>query len=270
MSGSRFPVLGRKANRFSRFAAWSASGAKILSIAAPVLATIIFFLARESPNLFWWAAGTLLLSLLLQLTSFAWERRLSAQSLVTNNVLNTDVARMAAFLAAMPRQGEAARVSTLNELARYTVDVLVNVYQGVKDVRAIAYTLGASNDSLEVFRHAGLREPSGPFLATDTGRGQKALSFVLDSSPASLFIPNIAKERPDYYGGSGQGYGTFISVRIHDGSEAYGMLTLDAARVGELTQDDVKVVQMFANLLAVAFGHVAAAGSTHPRYRGIE
>ncbi|NYE94568.1 transcriptional regulator with GAF, ATPase, and Fis domain [Psychromicrobium silvestre] len=255
-------VFGRSTDRArtsSRFVSWAAIVAKTLSVAAPVAATILFFWARDSPAFFWWAAGILLLSLVLQLTSFAWERRLAARTLVNSNALNTYISQMAAAVAEMPGQSGAERVGTLNELARYAVTALVNVFHDAKDVRAIAYSLGPANDRLEVFRYAGVRQPSGTFIGQDAGRGDKALDFVFNSNSSYLFIPDLKKEKPEDYGGSGNGYRTFISVRINSSTDVHGMLTLDAADVGDLTEDDAHVIEMFANILAIAFAETARA-----------
>ena len=246
-------AAGRRTKRFSGLVAWAAIAAKFLSLAAPVAATILFFMARDVPLFFWWAAGILLLSLGLQATSFGWERRLAAHALVTSNVLNTHVCQMAAAVSRMPRQTEQGRIGTLNELTRYAVTALVGVFQRAKDVRAVAYSLEPDTNSLEVFRYAGVREPTGAFAAGDGGRGAKALDFVFNSTSSYLFIPDLRQERPEDYGGSGRGYRTFISVRINSGLDVYGMLTLDAADVGDLTEDDAHVVKMFANILAIAF-----------------
>lgn len=227
--------------------------AKVLSIAAPAGATVLFFWARENASLFWLAASILALSLLVQLSSSLWERRLAARQLVNSNLLNTYISQMAAAVAEMPAQSVSERVGTLNELGRYAVTALVNVFHDAKDVRAIAYALTPQNDRLEVFRYAGVRQPTGSFVRGDEGRGDKALDFLRNSNSSYLFIPDLKKEKPEDYGGSGRGYRTFISVRIDSTNEVHGMLTLDAANVGDLTEDDRHVVQAFANILAIAF-----------------
>ncbi|WP_394938280.1 GAF domain-containing protein [Psychromicrobium sp. YIM B11713] len=233
----------------------------MLSYIAPAAATVLFFWARDYLSLFWVAVGILLLSLLLQLTNSAWERRLAARQLVSSNALNTHISQMASAVAQMPSQTESERLGTLNELARYAVTALINVFHDAKDARAIAYALTPTSDRLEVFRYAGVRQPTGAFVNGDQGRGEKALEFLRSSPSSYLFIPDLKKEKPEDYGGSGRGYRTFISVRISSASEVHGMLTLDAADAGDLTEDDAHVVEMFANILAIAF-----AETMHPKY----
>lgn len=219
MAKLRRQGVRRRTRRFSGLAAWVAVLAKLLSLAAPVAATMLFFVARDAPALFWWAAALLLLSLVLQVTSFSWQRRLASQAVVTTNVLNTHISQMAAAVSRMPRQTEQSKIGTLNELTRYAVTALVSVFHKANDVRAIAYSLEPETNSLEVFRYAGVREPTGAFVTGDDGRGQKALDFVFNSNSSYIFIPDLKRERPEDYGGSGRGYRTFISVRVNSGPD---------------------------------------------------
>lgn len=251
-------MVGRKANRTARFTQVLAVLAKVLSIVAPVAATMFLFFARGNSALFWWAAGTLLLSTVLQLTGFRWERKLRTRIVADGNVLNTFASQMASAVTAMPEQNAEQRYGTLKELARHTVDALVNLYRDCSDIRATVYDISADQSELGVFRYAGVRRPSGTFTRGDGARGDRALEFVLDPHTTSLFIPNLKKEKPEDYGGSGNGYNTFISVQVTGESSVYGMLTLDAAKTGDLTEDDIHVVELFANILAIGFAEVAA------------
>jgi GAF domain-containing protein len=249
--------IGRRANRAARTARFLAAAAKVFSILAPVAATIFLFLARDDTTLFSWAVVALLVSAGVQLTGFLWERRLATRTLADGNVLNTLVSQMAAAVSNMPEQSEEQRNGTLNEVARHAVDSLVNLYRDSHDIRAIVYSISPDQSELAVYRYAGVRRPSGRFIRGDGARGDKALDFVLDPESKSLFIPNLKKEKPEDYGGSGNGYNTFISSQISSGTAAYGMLTVDAAKTGDLTEDDIHVVELFAGVLAIAFAQTA-------------
>lgn len=69
----------------------------------------------------------------------------------------------------------------------------------------------------------------------------------------TAFVPNVAAEPSKDYEGSGEGYQTFISVSINDGTNAYGMLTVDAPTPGALVKLDVYVLEVVSNLVAIAF-----------------
>lgn len=227
--------------------------AKLLGIISPAVATALLFLARDAPQLLWWAMGILMLSVLIQISATIWDRRLITRDRTLNNVLHSQLAQMASMIAVMPGQRGAEHHAVLRELARQAVMALVLVFRKARDVRAVIYSLDPDGGELSVLRYEGLRQPLGAFRAGDGGRGDRALMFLLESGVPFLFVPDIRKERPEDYLGSGNGYRTFISAPISCDPEAYGMLTVDAARPGDLIEDDVQVVRAMAKLLAVAF-----------------
>ena len=51
----------------------------------------------------------------------------------------------------------------------------------------------------------------------------------------------------------GHGYRTFISAAITNGQDAYGMVTVDAPKAGDLVDTDKQIVMLIADLLAIGF-----------------
>ena len=90
--------------------------------------------------------------------------------------------------------------------------------------------------------------PSG--FIRGTPRGESAIELVLTGG--MLFVEDMTR-RTLQYTGTAEGYRTFISVAIHSGQDAWGMLSVDAPKQGSLVALDVHVLEVVADLLAIAF-----------------
>jgi GAF domain-containing protein len=82
-------------------------------------------------------------------------------------------------------------------------------------------------------------------------RGDRAIALVKERK--SLFVPDLDSDPPEDWEGSGSDYRTFISASIFAGERAYGMLTVDAPAADDLGENDVYLVLVLADLLAIAF-----------------
>jgi hypothetical protein len=139
-------------------------------------------------------------------------------------------------------------------MATHVVNSLSRVYRKVDDVRTVVYELNAEKTLLSPLHHAGERAPAGAF-SVDTPRGQAAIDFVLADNGPEL-VADVKKENRDGWGGSGNGYRTYISAPIVSESGYHGMLTIDAPHPGDLTQQDKRVVGLAASLLSAGFASI--------------
>lgn len=154
-------------------------------------------------------------------------------------------------IARMPAMSPGRRRNEIEVVATDAASPLVQILNGVDQLRAVVYELdeaGAEMTPLAYQGRGGTR-PTG--FVSGTGRGDSAIRLVLQNR--KRFVRNVAEEPSPDYEGSGEGYQTFISVSINDGTNAYGMLTLDAPEAGALVQLDVYVLEVVANLVAIAF-----------------
>lgn len=158
--------------------------------------------------------------------------------------LSERISRMPA-MTPVPRRGEVEVVAT------DAASALLQVFNGVDQLRAVVYELNEAGTEMTLLAYKG-RGGSRPdrFIA-GTDRGDSAIRLVLENR--TRFVADLAKESLPGYAGSGVGYRTFISVSINDGTNAYGMLTIDAPEPGSLVQLDVHVLEVVSNLVAIAF-----------------
>lgn len=90
--------------------------------------------------------------------------------------------------------------------------------------------------------------PVTVFRETDR-RGRELLKMLDEGT--SLFVSNVDELPPDLKP-DGDTYKTYITTVVTAGDRAFGLLTVDCLGPGELHQDDVTMVEVFARMLGVA------------------
>ncbi|CAM5459551.1 hypothetical protein SALBM135S_03855 [Streptomyces alboniger] len=85
---------------------------------------------------------------------------------------------------------------------------------------------------------------------SETNRRGRDLLKLLDEG-TSLFVDDVDRLPADLKPDS-DSYKTYITSAVTAGDRAYGLLTVDSLRPGELHQDDVTMVEVFARMLGVA------------------
>jgi hypothetical protein len=159
---------------------------------------------------------------------------------------------LAEQVAAMPAMTPAKREQHLDVVAQTAVGALHLVLDGVEDRRTVVYRLlEVATDTYDMSQMAffGRNRPQ-PFIH-GTPRGDSAVALALRAG--TRFEPDIGTNPPPQYGGSGEGYRTFIAASIHSQTDAWGMITVDAPEPGALVPSDAHVVEVVADLLAIAF-----------------
>ncbi|MDN5934310.1 MAG: GAF domain-containing protein [Pseudonocardia sp.] len=97
--------------------------------------------------------------------------------------------------------------------------------------------------------HGRAEAPAATFVA-GTGRGDFALGLL--ARREDLFCADVTADPPPGWRPGGHTYRTFIAVPVATEARAFGILTIDGVQVGDLGQDDVAAVRIFARLLAIA------------------
>ena len=99
--------------------------------------------------------------------------------------------------------------------------------------------------------HAGRAGSPTTTFEPGTAAGAAAISMVLTGE--NRICEDIDAAPPPGWDASKQrDYKTFISVSVIAGDTAYGMLTLDALRVGDLNTDDLNLLGLMGSALAAA------------------
>ena len=94
-----------------------------------------------------------------------------------------------------------------------------------------------------------VRKRQEPFVA-GTEHGDYVIDKVLNEEPD--FFPNLDEEAPPGFIPRSVEYRTFISVPVVAGNIAYGALTADARKAGDLSDVDVDFMNVLAGLVATA------------------
>ncbi len=92
--------------------------------------------------------------------------------------------------------------------------------------------------------------PSTTFVE-GTPAGDAAIGMVLDDRDL-LCADTESDPPPDWDISKVRDYRTFVSVSVIAGDTGYGMLTLDALEPGDLVADDLALLRLMAEVLAVA------------------
>ena len=175
-----------------------------------------------------------------------WRRRMDeAQTYETSQLsiaISDAIQPMADWVAAMPTQPLVKRKNTLTKVMGRACTGAILLFQEVTNIRVVIYRLNEDRDTLVVDQHHGRAKKPGSFKKGDLGRGDAAFEMLTSGEP--LFEPDAPP---------GRSYRTFIAAPIAADGRGYGMLTIDAPNVGDLSESDMSLVVVLATLLAIAF-----------------
>lgn len=116
--------------------------------------------------------------------------------------------------------------------------------------RACYYQLSGSAPK----RHVDLRNWHGrhkvprPSFAEDSPRGQLVMNMI-DDRDARLVANVDEADLPGWSPGASE-YKTFICAAVYAGRRVFGILTVDSLHPGDLSDDDLDMARLFAQLLA--------------------
>lgn len=96
----------------------------------------------------------------------------------------------------------------------------------------------------------GRAEPPRTTFVGGTTLGDYALGLL--ERREDLFCRDVAADPPPGWEPGGHEYRTFLAVPVATEARAFGIVTIDGLQVGDLTEDDVVAVRVFARLLAIA------------------
>ena len=99
--------------------------------------------------------------------------------------------------------------------------------------------------------HGRAEAPRTTFVA-GTGLGDFALDLL--ARREDLFCADVRAASPPGWEPGGHAYRTFIAVPVATEVRRFGILTVDALEVGDLTEADVAAVRVLGRLLAIALG----------------
>lgn len=153
----------------------------------------------------------------------------------------------ARLLSTTPRM---QRQQALDLAAETVTNNLYSAFRSVTGIRAVVYKVSDDGTQMVPIARAGRSQLPQPFVK-GTRRGDYAFES-LKMAEYFAFIDDI-EEAPHTWGGSGKGYSTYISAPIRGKDVGYGMLTLDAPKVGDLDSRDGSTVSLLAATLSLFF-----------------
>lgn len=124
-------------------------------------------------------------------------------------------------------------------------------YVGPDRSRACFYQLtgSAPRRRVELKNWQGRHKRPRPDFEESTPRGELVMD-VMDHRDARL-VPDVdAADLPGWAPGASE-YKTFLCATVFAGRRVFGILTVDSLRPGDLTEDDLDLARLFAQLLGV-------------------
>lgn len=146
--------------------------------------------------------------------------------------------------------GAAARREARQSLRQLTVGFAAERV-GPGRSRSCFYALetspGTGERTLRLRAWHGRHTPPRPRF--DPSDPQEAQAFALVDSLDSMLVPDVQETYLPGWTGVAE-YRTFIAVTVSAGETPLGLLTLDSLHPGDLSQEDLDLVRLFAQLLA--------------------
>lgn len=124
-------------------------------------------------------------------------------------------------------------------------------YVGPERSRACFYQLAGSAPKrrVELKNWYGRHKVPRPAFEEATARGRLVMEIV-DGRDARL-VPDVdAADLPGWSPG-GSEYKTFLCAAVYAGRRVFGILTVDSLQPGDLTEDDLDLARLFAQLLGI-------------------
>jgi GAF domain-containing protein len=166
---------------------------------------------------------------------------------------------------------EGDRRAKAETIAVQCADKLKLVMHEVPNFRSVVYRRNEAGDTLSVVTFAGRSETLAPEdFSKDDPRGKAAFAtlkckapiFVRDVTDADEVAKLNATLPGVVYEGPRAGYKTFIAAPVVVGQSEYGMITVDAAEPGDLLGSEKYLVQLFADMLAIAVASIRETPTT--------
>ena len=121
------------------------------------------------------------------------------------------------------------------------------LYDGSDRMRVCYYELATDGESLQPVDWRGRRDQPRPFDKSDE-RGTAVLNLLIGSDD-SYYVAD-AGHLPPHAGWTGRPYKTFVRLPIRSTEEAFGLLTVDSTRTGDLSDRDAILLEAYAAALA--------------------
>jgi hypothetical protein len=189
--------------------------------------------------------------------------QLAAELNVLMNDALAPIAKRIAELASIPVDD---RRNHLKPIAQQVVATAMLLRRDVKRLRVTVYAVqpprGRRPRLMSPLVSQGRNDDPSPF-DLDTPGGRAAFATLDGGQPE--FVADVEAADADRWENGPAGYSTFVTVPIVVDDNGYGLLSADAPAVGDLTGNDVPIITVLAELLAIAF---ALCDSKHePRDR---
>lgn len=122
---------------------------------------------------------------------------------------------------------------------------------GPERSRACYYQLGgtAPHRHVDLKNWHGRHKVPRPSFAEDSARGALVMDLI-DKLDARL-VENVDEAGLAGWSPGASEYRTFLCAAVYAGRRVFGILTVDALHPGDLTEDDLDMARLFAQLLAV-------------------
>jgi hypothetical protein len=240
---------------------WGLVASSVLTVVAIAGAPACALFAKNKAGVVdprWFGGQVAFVLLAAAVPAFAaWRRKKSevtgrarAQSQITETV--NPILRNIARRTSQKRQNLGDQITSM------AVQAAANMFApDAGRTRSCYYELEAGADDnapkrLTLVTHVGREEdtPLGVFDGSND-RGQAAIELV--ETDNYLLCENVEKSPPKGWSNDGDAtYKTFISAGVVALPTAYGMLTVDAPKPGDLTRYDAAVLRSLACLIALA------------------
>lgn len=146
---------------------------------------------------------------------------------------------------------EAERAHVVGQVSQAVVDAAVTLTTA--DARSTLYRLDGDRRGLTREAWGGRSMHPRQHFRAGTPDGDALLDVVLSAD--FVFVDDV-QASPMVTPSPGAGYRTVVAVAVTAGSARLGLLTVDAPAVGDLTEDDVELVRVLANLVGAAQGQL--------------
>lgn len=161
---------------------------------------------------------------------------------------------LVAEMALLDPADKTSRSELLRNIAAQCCSALRAMTPDSANVRAVVFELRQVGEIYPI-GWFGRRDSPRSFSLSDAA-GQEVLEF-LESHDRGELYEDTKEVAPRHYSGDRQRYRTFIRTPIRVNGVTFGMLTIDAPKEKTLTTDDIKLVDLVAAEMAIAFAIAA-------------
>lgn len=160
--------------------------------------------------------------------------------------------------------GRSERKEAADRAADKAVNDLAWAFGTIPGVRAVVFVVSDDKDSMTPLYHAGRQQRPGDFVR-GTARGDRAFQLLEEGVKPFVTVDDLSTA-PGDWGGSGEGYSTFITAPIRSSKGlTFGLLTLDAEHAGSLDGRHGATLALFAAALGVLFAEAARSSGRGAR-----